>query len=220
VFPDFSLPFSLSGLIQKKKAEMAAILAPRLSPKTELAPSPVPSARSPGCHASSGHAHPHKLTLDHLAKAALISKSALSPAKSDSAANNTAVSEYENQIQNDLWPVDCIKCHAMLTSLDNFNIHMNDHWSDDKCCPVCGLLINSKRFNFKQHLKIHTGEKPFVCQVCNRAFRQKAHMVKHVTTHRSEPRGMSDAPSLVYSHPHGPVAGAGAKLSMPGVIVQ
>merc|ERR1719189_1301274 len=108
-FPDFSLPFSLSGLIQKKKAEMAAILAPRLSPKTELAPSPVPSARSPGCHASSGHAHPHKLTLDHLAKAALISKSALSPAKSDSAANNTAVSEYENQIQNDLWPVDCIK---------------------------------------------------------------------------------------------------------------
>ena len=44
--------------------------------------------------------------------------------------------------------------------------------------------------------------------------------VKHVTTHRSEPRGMSDAPSLVYSHPHGPVTGAGAKLSMPGVIVQ
>ena len=52
--------------------------------------------------------------------------------------------------------------------------------SDDKCCPVCGLLINSKRFNFKQHLKIHTGEKPFVCQVCNRAFRQKAHMVSNL----------------------------------------
>jgi len=170
-FPDFSLPFSLSGLIQKKKAEMAAILAPRLSPKEEHS----------------------KLTLDHLAKAALVSKAPLSPAKTDSANNNTAVSEYENQIQNDLWPLDCIKCHSVLTNLDNFNIHMNDHWSDDKCCPVCGLLINSKRFNFKQHLKIHTGEKPFVCQVCSRAFRQKAHMVKHVTTHRSEPRGVSDS---------------------------
>lgn len=170
-FPDFSLPFSLSGLIQKKKAEMAAILAPRLSPKEEHS----------------------KLTLDHLAKAALVSKSPLSPAKTDSANNNTAVSEYENQIQNDLWPLDCIKCHSVLTNLDNFNIHMNDHWSDDKCCPVCGLLINSKRFNFKQHLKIHTGEKPFVCQVCSRAFRQKAHMVKHVTTHRSEPRGVSES---------------------------
>ena len=87
------------------------------------------------------------------------------------------MSEYENQIQNDLWPIDCIKCTSVLTNLDNFNVHMNDHWSDDKCCPVCGLLINSKRFNFKQHLKIHTGEKPFVCQVCSRAFRQKAHMV-------------------------------------------
>lgn len=66
---------------------------------------------------------------------------------------------------------------------------MNDHWSDDKCCPVCGLLINSKRFNFKQHLKIHTGEKPFTCNICNRSFRQKAHMVKHVTTHRTLPNG-------------------------------
>ena len=88
---------------------MAAILAPRLSPKTEPRPEP-------------------RLTLDHLAKAALVSKSALSPAKSDSANNNTAVSEYENQIQNDLWPLDCIKCHTGLHSLDNFNIHMNDHW--------------------------------------------------------------------------------------------
>merc|ERR1719350_993225 len=188
-FPDFSLPFSLSGLIQKKKAEMAAILAPRLSPKEEHS----------------------KLTLDHLAKAALVSKAPLSPAKTDSANNNTAVSEYENQIQNDLWPLDCIKCHSVLTNLDNFNIHMNDHWSDDKCCPVCGLLINSKRFNFKQHLKIHTGEKPFVCQVCSRAFRQKAHMVKHVTTHRSEPRPGPE--SLLPFQPDS----AGFQ---PGVIVQ
>ena len=91
---------------------MAAILAPRLSPKEE----------------QRQHA---KLTLDHLAKAAMVSKSALSPAKSESGGNNnnnTAVSEYENQIQNDLWPVDCIKCNTVLSSLDNFNIHMNDHW--------------------------------------------------------------------------------------------
>merc|ERR1711971_1525695 len=208
-FPDFSLPFSLSGLIQKKKAEMAAIPAPRMSPK------PAPDTS--------------RLTLDHLSKAAMAVKPPVSPAlshKSHSSSHggesttNTAVSEYENQIQNDLWPIDCIKCTSVLTNLDNFNVHMNDHWSDDKCCPVCGLLINSKRFNFKQHLKIHTGEKPFVCQGCNRAFRQKAHMVKHVTTHRSEPRGLSES---VYSH--GPVAGAGAKRSIseafqPGVIVQ
>lgn len=198
-FPDFSLPFSLSGLIQKKKAEMAAILAPRMvSPK--------------GVDAS-------RLTLDHLSKAAMSVKPPVSPATSHKShasshgesTTNTAVSEYENQIQNDLWPVDCIKCTSVLTSLDNFNIHMNDHWSDDKCCPVCGLLINSKRFNFKQHLKIHTGEKPFVCQVCSRAFRQKAHMVKHVTTHRTEPRAVPES-LLAYQTENGGY--------QPGVIVQ
>ncbi len=95
------------------------------------------------------------------------------------------MSDYEAQIQNDFWPLDCIKCSVLVSSLENFNLHMNDHWSDDKCCPVCGLLINSKRFNFKQHLKIHTGEKPFTCNICSRSFRQKAHMVKHITTHRN-----------------------------------
>jgi len=197
-FPDFSLPFSLSGLIQKKKAEMAAILAPRMSPK------PADTSR---------------LTLDHLSKAAMAVKPPVSPATSHKShsshggesTTNTAVSEYENQIQNDLWPIDCIKCTSVLTNLDNFNVHMNDHWSDDKCCPVCGLLINSKRFNFKQHLKIHTGEKPFVCQVCNRAFRQKAHMVKHVTTHRTEPRAVPES-LLAYQTENGGY--------QPGVIVQ
>ena len=111
------------------------------------------------------------------------------PASNNNAATSTEISEHENEVQNDNWPVPCIKCNISLDTLENFNQHMNDHWSDDKCCPVCGLLINSKRFNFKQHLKIHTGEKPFVCKICSRSFRQKAHMVKHITTHRSMPGG-------------------------------
>ena len=110
--------------------------------------------------------------------------------------NQTPVADYENQIKNDIWPLNCIKCNSLLGNLDNFNLHMNDHWSDDKCCPVCGLLINSKRFNFKQHLKIHTGEKPFTCNICHRSFRQKAHMVKHVTTHRTLPNGAPAPPDL------------------------
>jgi uncharacterized Zn-finger protein len=111
----------------------------------------------------------------------------MSPQKNVTGEENAVVTAYENQIQEEIWPLDCIKCNMLLGNLDNFNLHMNDHWSEDKCCPVCGLLINSKRFNFKQHLKIHTGEKPFVCAICNRSFRQKAHMVKHVTTHRGVP---------------------------------
>lgn len=114
-------------------------------------------------------------------------------------ADNAIVSDYEVKIQNDQWPIVCIKCDFTTVDLENFNLHMNDHWSEDKCCPVCGLLINSKRFNFKQHLKIHTGEKPFVCNICNRSFRQKAHMVKHVTTHRTMPNSsdIGDSPTAM-----------------------
>merc|ERR1712192_383017 len=106
-FPDFSLPFSLSGLIQKKKAEMAAILAPRMSPK------PAPDTS--------------RLTLDHLSKAAMSVKPPVSPPLSHKShppshggesTTNTAVSEYENQIQNDVWPIDCIMCTSVLTDLE------------------------------------------------------------------------------------------------------
>jgi uncharacterized Zn-finger protein len=129
-----------------------------------------PKKKSVSPHISHQEYSPHK-------------KSPRKPAPAD----NAIVSDYEVRIQNDQWPIGCIKCDFTTVDLENFNLHMNDHWSEDKCCPVCGLLINSKRFNFKQHLKIHTGEKPFVCNICNRSFRQKAHMVKHVTTHRTMP---------------------------------
>ena len=85
-----------------------------------------------------------------------------------------------------IFPLNCTKCHSLLDNLDNFKLHMNEHWSDDKCCPVCGLIINSKRFNFQQHLMIHTNEKPFNCKICNRSFRQKNHLAKHTMRHRTK----------------------------------
>merc|ERR1719450_327901 len=102
-----------------------------------------------------------RLTLDHLSKAAMAVKPPVSPAtshKSHSSSHggdsttNTAVSEYENQIQNDLWPIDCIKCTSVLTNLDNFNVHMNDHRSDDKCCPVCVSESKKKLLEVSAHL--------------------------------------------------------------------
>ena len=39
----------------------------------------------------------------------------------NSAATSTEISEHENEVQNDHWPVDCIKCGLSLDTLENFN---------------------------------------------------------------------------------------------------
>ena len=200
---DYSLPFSMANIWKKKADELSNFNAMEhlaLMQKIEqmqkyngsVVYSGPPSPPSPPRVINGNHhidASPKKPTKPKPTNNSPTTPKEKKFISNGNPANQTPVAEYENQIKNDIWPLDCIKCNSLLGSLDNFNLHMNDHWSDDKCCPVCGLLINSKRFNFKQHLKIHTGEKPFTCNICNRSFRQKAHMVKHVTTHRTMPNG-------------------------------
>ena len=193
---DFALPFSLSSIWKKKvdvlppetlhqlemiqKMEEIKELNASVSEKVKGSgnnSTPKPSSNKPS---NKGSPSP---------KTHMTNSGNRKQVENATPGSTTEVTNYENDIQNDHWPLDCIKCKVSLGNLESFNQHMNDHWSDDKCCPVCGLLINSKRFNFKQHLKIHTGEKPFSCKICSRSFRQKAHMVKHITTHRTMPNG-------------------------------
>lgn len=41
-----------------------------------------------------------------------------------------------------------------------------------------------KAFDLEQHRRAHTGEKPFQCVVCGRAFSQKSNVKKHMQTHK------------------------------------
>jgi len=50
-------------------------------------------------------------------------------------------------------------------------------------CHICNRGFLNKS-NIKVHLRTHTGEKPFGCDHCSKAFRQKAHLLKHMSIHK------------------------------------
>lgn len=50
-------------------------------------------------------------------------------------------------------------------------------------CQLCSYETN-KKSNFEQHLKKHSQEKSFYCEICGRAFVQKSHLKKHIQTHK------------------------------------
>ncbi|XP_041355906.1 zinc finger protein 341-like isoform X2 [Gigantopelta aegis] len=55
-------------------------------------------------------------------------------------------------------------------------------------CQYCDKAF-SKNFDLQQHIRAHTGEKPFQCIVCGRAFAQKSNVKKHMSTHKVWPVG-------------------------------
>uniref|UniRef100_A0A4W3JR05 Zinc finger protein 341 n=1 Tax=Callorhinchus milii TaxID=7868 RepID=A0A4W3JR05_CALMI len=57
-------------------------------------------------------------------------------------------------------------------------------------CNYCDKMF-AKNFDLQQHIRSHTGEKPFQCIVCGRAFAQKSNVKKHMQTHKVWPVGVS-----------------------------
>lgn len=69
---------------------------------------------------------------------------------------------------------------------------LHNHWTKDHVpevvdeklkCPMCSKSFLSK-VKWKIHIAIHTGYKPFICEVCQHTFIQKSNLKTHLKTHK------------------------------------
>ncbi|KAF7659666.1 hypothetical protein LDENG_00294290 [Lucifuga dentata] len=82
--------------------------------------------------------------------------------------------------------VECAVCSKLLANSGSLRNHMKLHTGEKPhVCQHCGKAFR-QRGNLQGHLRIHSGEKPYVCSQCDQSFSQKPELRRHLLSHTGE----------------------------------
>ena len=79
----------------------------------------------------------------------------------------------------------CTSCGKEFTQKSHLKNHMMIHSNERPIqCPSCSMCFRTKS-NFKKHFITHTGLKKFSCQYCEKLFSRNDHLKVHMYKHHS-----------------------------------
>lgn len=88
------------------------------------------------------------------------------------------------------FPHECEECHRSFKEPEELSTHkVNIHMRKRKIhsCSVCQKVLKNA-FNLKEHMRVHTGDKPFLCDACPMRFARSVDLRNHQFVHKEDLR--------------------------------
>ncbi|XP_070404433.1 zinc finger protein OZF-like [Nothobranchius furzeri] len=77
-------------------------------------------------------------------------------------------------------------CGKIFRRKSSFNRHHRIHTGQKPfACELCGNGFTRKS-NLNCHMRVHTGQKPFICELCRKRFKNKSNLNSHMRVHTGQ----------------------------------